>query len=243
MTIPPFLLVLFLAHILGDFYFYFDRMAKMKKTFHKWLLAHGAVYEIFIALSILAFVLLGGVVPSWDLLWIFLLVSVSHIVIDFMKVKNVLKISKWSFTIDQAAHFGFMLLAWLLWGKELSIEGYIYDYARYITIVLGLLIIIRPIGLLVESGDIWKFTTNNEGNPEQANASRMIGYLERLIVYFLLLNGEYGAIGLVIAAKSIARFPEISNKESYLQANYYIIGTFLSLTAVFAITVFLGLTP
>ena len=48
----------------------------------------------------------------------------------------------------------------------------------------------------------------------------IIGYLERMVMMVLLLLGEYAAIGLVIAAKSIARF------NSNVKAEFYIIGTF-----------------
>ena len=249
MNIPLFLLVLFVGHILGDFYFQSGNMASKKKSKIKWLFAHGAVYSGCIASALLALILFGGVAPSVDFLWIFILASASHIAVDFFKRNAAWENSKWSFAADQAAHLGFLLLAWILWGREIAVGCYIYDYAQHIAIALGLMIIVLPIGLLIESGIIWAFPEAVSGEPQkndlpQRNASRMIGYLERIIVYFLLLNGEYSAIALVIAAKSIARFPEINNDESFLQANYYIIGTFLSFAAVFAVTVLLGLiTP
>lgn len=55
---------------------------------------------------------------------------------------------------------------------------------------------------------------------------RVIGFLERLIVYTLVVAGEYGAMGWVIAAKGLARF---KNLEDRTFAEYFLIGTMLSL--------------
>ncbi len=60
---------------------------------------------------------------------------------------------------------------------------------------------------------------------------RTVGYLERLLVYVLVLNGQWAALGLVVAAKSIARFPELKNQEF---ADYYLIGTLTSLLVAVA---------
>jgi len=57
------------------------------------------------------------------------------------------------------------------------------------------------------------------------------GYLERLLVYVLVLNGQWAALGLVVAAKSIARFPELKNQDF---SDYYLIGTLTSLVVAVA---------
>lgn len=55
-----------------------------------------------------------------------------------------------------------------------------------------------------------------------------IGLLERLIIFLLLVGGEAGAAGLVVAAKAILRFPEITGDEPHLDAEYVLIGSLLS---------------
>jgi hypothetical protein len=57
------------------------------------------------------------------------------------------------------------------------------------------------------------------------NAGRWIGWLERTLLYGLILAGAPDAAAIVIAAKSVARFPAFS-QESF--AEYYLIGTLLS---------------
>ncbi len=59
----------------------------------------------------------------------------------------------------------------------------------------------------------------------------MIGRLERALALTLLLYGQWGALGLVLAAKSIARFKEL---ESQSFSDYYLIGTLWSILVAVA---------
>lgn len=63
-------------------------------------------------------------------------------------------------------------------------------------------------------------------NDNSARLSTIIGYLERALVFVLLLEGYAGALGWLFAAKSIARFRELENR--YF-TEYYLIGTFASI--------------
>lgn len=61
---------------------------------------------------------------------------------------------------------------------------------------------------------------------------RTIGALERALALTLILLGEYGAVGWIIAAKSLARFKALEDREF---AEYFLIGTLASfLLAVLA---------
>ncbi|MDZ7373960.1 MAG: hypothetical protein ONB23_08300 [candidate division KSB1 bacterium] len=60
---------------------------------------------------------------------------------------------------------------------------------------------------------------------------RLIGWLERFLITTFVLMGEPTAIAVVLAAKGILRFPEISGRPGEQQrvvAEYVIIGTLLS---------------
>ena len=54
---------------------------------------------------------------------------------------------------------------------------------------------------------------------------RAIGALERGLAFTLVLLGEYGAVGWIIAAKSLARFKALEDREF---AAYFLIGTLAS---------------
>ena len=127
--------------------------------------------------------------------------------------------------------------------KEIFTFELAYLQKSVILVVLGLLCILRPVGVLIEQGDVWDFSRNkNPPDESQKGAGKMIGYLERIVIYFLLLVGQYAAIAFVITAKSVARFPEIGKDgQGRMLAEYYLIGTLLSMISVFTITLLLGL--
>lgn len=67
------------------------------------------------------------------------------------------------------------------------------------------------------------------GAPHDAGTGRagaLVGVLERLLVIAMILMEQWAVIGFVIAAKSIARFDELKDKDF---TDYYLAGTFGSL--------------
>jgi len=58
-------------------------------------------------------------------------------------------------------------------------------------------------------------------------AGKIIGVFERAIIVPLIFVGAYEAVGLVLAAKSIARFEQLKDRKF---AEYYLVGTLASLS-------------
>ncbi|NLG25407.1 MAG: hypothetical protein GX558_08620 [Clostridiales bacterium] len=80
------------------------------------------------------------------------------------------------------------------------------------------------------------------GAPAQppVNAGAVIGILERLVVLTLALIGQYGVIGFVLTAKSVARFKEFEDRDF---AERYIIGTLTSVGVAIALAAIAALLP
>lgn len=57
------------------------------------------------------------------------------------------------------------------------------------------------------------------------NRGRVIGLLERVLLYSFILQGQYGAIGFVMTAKAFTRFKALDDRSF---AEYVLIGTLLS---------------
>jgi hypothetical protein len=57
------------------------------------------------------------------------------------------------------------------------------------------------------------------------NRGRVIGMLERILLYGFVLQGQYGAIGFILAAKAFTRFKALDDRPF---AEYVLIGTLLS---------------
>lgn len=74
-----------------------------------------------------------------------------------------------------------------------------------------------------------------EGERADVGTGRWIGILERLLIYTLVLAGEPGAAGLVVAAKTLLRFPEISGEHARLDPEYVIVGSLASWLAAFVV--------
>jgi len=65
----------------------------------------------------------------------------------------------------------------------------------------------------------------------QGRAGALVGVLERLLVIAMILMDQWAVIGFAIAAKSIARFDELKDKDF---TDYYLAGTFGSLLVAVA---------
>lgn len=76
-------------------------------------------------------------------------------------------------------------------------------------------------------------------------AGRWIGVLERLLIFVLVLGDEAGAAALVVAAKAILRYPEITGETPHIQPEYVLIGSLaswlLAMTAGVGARIVLGL--
>jgi hypothetical protein len=70
----------------------------------------------------------------------------------------------------------------------------------------------------------------------EAGRGRIIGILERSIVFVLIIRGNISAVGLILAAKAIARFKDLDKRDF---AEYVLIGTLLSISLAIAVAFFL----
>jgi hypothetical protein len=78
-----------------------------------------------------------------------------------------------------------------------------------------------------------------EDNSEDSleSAGKYIGILERLFVFGFILLNQWSAIGLLIAAKSVFRFGDLSRAKDRKLTEYILIGTLIS----FGLAIFIGL--
>ena len=70
----------------------------------------------------------------------------------------------------------------------------------------------------------------------EVGRGRIIGILERSIVFVLVVGGTISAVGLILAAKAIARFKDLDKRDF---AEYVLIGTLLSISLAIAVALFL----
>lgn len=79
--------------------------------------------------------------------------------------------------------------------------------------------------------------------PAPLKGGRLIGPLERLFLFALALAGQFTAIGAIVAAKGIVRFPELSRDNSRgSNAELFLVGSFTSWALVLVAVLYAGLS-
>ena len=107
------------------------------------------------------------------------------------------------------------------------------EFDNIILYCLLFLILLNPTAVFIKKLFSFLFDESKEETLENNNAGSTIGKLERVITAILLLCNQYGVIGLVLTAKSIARFKQLEEKDF---AEKYLIGTLMSLLASLSVT-------
>ncbi|MFT4280753.1 hypothetical protein [Microbacterium sp.] len=94
--------------------------------------------------------------------------------------------------------------------------------------------VVGAVAFLSESGNVVVRASLRDAALPDADGitlkgGRLIGPLERLLVFSLTLTGAFTLLAAVLAAKGIVRFPEISRDSgSGLRAEYFLIGSLVS---------------
>ena len=105
----------------------------------------------------------------------------------------------------------------------------------FVSWLTALLLIYKPAKIVISKILFhYKAEDKEEVRKKDNNAGRFIGTVERLIILILISMNQYSAIGLVLTAKSIARYDKIAKEPDF--AEYYLLGTLLSTVAVILIS-------
>lgn len=228
-------IILLFAHILGDFYFQTQKFADQKEKSLRKVLQHSIFYT-----SACLFVIIPVINKPLFIAAAFM--SLTHLGIDtlkylWLKRAKTDKGTKATYIADQIAHLFFMFTAALFVAvrcdslkvlprinKILTIIG--IDKLQTLSLLLLILLIWKPANITIKKIlSSYKPREDSESRPV-SNAGSFIGLLERIIIVIFLSIGQYSAIGLVLTAKSIARYNKISEDKEF--AEYYLLGTLLS---------------
>jgi hypothetical protein len=231
------LICLLTAHFLADFIFQSDADASRKK-------------RIFILLKHAFIVAASGYLfcGIWDLWQIPLVILLTHGLMDYIKV-TLKKETAYSFILDQAAHLAVITVIVIIIASTKIIpiskpstfwvELLGKNFLEFLILVSGLAVSIKAGGILIGlavkplTDELHKDQERKKTDEAAAskgfeNGGKIIGYLERSLIFLLILTGQPGGIGFLITAKSILRFGEIKDRQNRLEAEYIIIGTLMS---------------
>ena len=236
------LLAIFLGHLLADFVFQTQRLVDEKRA-GKWsgYFLHGLIHYLS-ALVLVGFFLKASALSVKTYIVLLLLAAV-HLLIDFAKMRltasSRLRDGSLAYVADQFAHFlTVVFAAWILVPGVAFNQLFSPISSFRAAETKWLAVPIVYVAVMFGGGYLIRYLTRNlsEGlknhHPEKSteqlqNAGLYIGWLERFLVVTALLLQSPATVGLILTAKSIARYPEFKSERF---AEYFLIGTLLSIS-------------
>jgi hypothetical protein len=234
-------LSMYIGHLLADYVLQTHRLVEQKQRGKPAAYAiHGLIH--YLAVAIVLGIFLRGYFFSGRMYFVILALTIVHLLIDFARMKLAKKRppfnGTWAYITDQVFHFlTVFFAAWLLtpgarFADLAAWLGRLRDApTKYLSIPVVYIIVIFGGGYLI------RFLTRSqaaevEGPADKSgsmqNAGMYIGWLERFLVVTALLLQSPAMVGLILTAKSIARYSEIQSEKRFVE--YFLIGTLLSIS-------------
>lgn len=226
-----------LMHLLGDFIFQPSKLSREKENRYRFVVLHALIYSLPFLASLFFFALPGAWRPH------IILLCVLHLIVDTMKYRvqksrrekreNNMPEGPALYLIDQTVHFAILAVMALNapktgaspeapWVNNLLFAAD-WDGRMFLAWACIVVAVWKPANITVKQV-IGPYKPDEPGGAKK-NAGALIGTLERLIMALFLGMGQYAAIGLVLTAKTVARFDMLKDKQF---SEYYLLGTLLS---------------
>jgi hypothetical protein len=236
------ILAIYQAHLLTDFLFQTQHLVERKR--HRKFAAyakHGIIHYLC-AVALTGFLIRGSIL-SLRTHAVILGLTLVHLAIDFAKMEFARRHSSFdgpaAYLSDQLLHLVTVILAACLIAPGVRFA----DILAWGTFVRNLpnkflAVPVVYVAVMFGGGYLIRFLTRSlaEGlkshAPEKTtdqlqNAGLYIGWLERFLVVTTMLLHSPATVGLMLTAKSIARYPEFKSERF---AEYFLIGTLLSIS-------------
>lgn len=231
------LLALVIAHLLGDFVLQRNAVIEGKRK-GRWpaLIEHGAWHLASLVVAWLLFAPAG--IAVLHVAVAFGAIVTLHLLTDLASYRLPVERPLLAFVLDQLLHLLVLVAAawwlsgrpdWLsamapAWDEVSSGLGWLLAAYLIVVVVFGWVNRLALQSLLPESDD---------QELGLARAGLYIGWLERFLMFSAVLIGAWSVLGLVLAAKSVFRFDSIRHQREH--AEYFVIGTLLSVSEVVAV--------
>jgi len=228
MTVCQLILLLLMAHMVADFLLQSKKWCKEKEK-HVITKQH-ILHAVIVSITAYGFSLdkCFGISA--------LIIGFLHFVIDALKSYFVQKQEDQKallFFVDQLLHILVLcIVSWLYLRFYVPERWFNVPISLYgMAIISAFLFCAKPANVVIKNVfSLLHLTispadsTDKSTVPEKdlENAGKVIGIMERFMALALVLSGQYAAVGLIIAAKSILRFNNTQKNE------YILVGTLLS---------------
>ncbi|MFW6154191.1 MAG: DUF3307 domain-containing protein [Planctomycetota bacterium] len=236
-----FFIPLLFAQVVGDFVLQTDAVARAKRERKTLALLYHTV-----AHAVGAYVMLG-LPRAWP---VAVLLAAAHGLQDSLKERFLSRARPAEaapggrgtiFAVDQGLHLliAAVLAAWLAWreaGTPLwsALAG--DAFLRVLVVVTGLIVSVQVgkvlIGMLTApyAARVRRADPPGDDADTPNDIHVVIGQVERMLVYLLVVTGNMTAVGFVVAAKSVFRFGDIAKAGPRREAEYILVGSLMSFT-------------
>ncbi len=246
------LLAVYLGHLAADFVFQTRRLveAKLRGRPSAYLL-HGLIHYLS-AILLVGFFIPGSIISLRTHLVIAALALV-HLLIDSAKVqftaKRVIRDGAGTYVADQVVHLLTVVLAAWLISPGMTFKALAAPLqasrnlgTKFLAVPVIYLVVIFGGGYLIRflTRSLTESVRDEEfekAGEQLQNAGLYIGWLERFLILTALLVRSPAAVGLILTAKAITRYPEFKSTRF---AEYVLIGTLLSVSLAFVGAIFLA---
>lgn len=229
-------LALLLAHFLADFPLQTTWINKGKRGL-EWR-PIGLHLAAHLGMSILALWLFTGQpLFDWGTAFVLLLIVVGHGLLDMGKtllVRKYPQVDGWALFIgDQLAHVAIVIGAALTLPEvELNPSFLEQEWLAYrprlLAEALVIVVFVFPAGYLIRYllNPLAQHVQTEKGDQAGlANAGLILGFIERTLLILAFAAPSMTAVGLIVGAKSLVRFPAFKERAF---AEYFLIGTLIS---------------
>ncbi|MBS1576023.1 MAG: DUF3307 domain-containing protein [Bacteroidetes bacterium] len=215
------LIKLILSHLITDFILQSKSWVEERNKKH---FLSGKLYLHGFVTASFAWLMIG-----WQYWLVAIIIFVTHILIDVWKSYRPQTVPY--FLIDQFLHLIIIAGCWFYFFLEWSdlknswiqFNSNLYNWKM----ITAFIFLTTPSAVLI--GQLTRQWRDKMPDAENlANAGKWIGIVERIIILIFVLNSQFSAIGLLIAAKGIIRFNEKDRQE--IKTEYLVIGTLMSIS-------------
>jgi Protein of unknown function (DUF3307) len=211
---------LILSHLISDFILQPKSWVDDRTEKHY---ASGKLYLHGLVTALLAWIMIG-----WQYWLVAIVILITHTLIDGWKSYQ--KPTVLYFLTDQLLHLLVIVGCWYFsfinWqqAKEALIQ--LNQEPAFWKTITAFVFLTTPTGILI--GQFTSSWRNKIADAESlANAGKWIGIIERMVILIFVMQGQYSAIGLLVAAKGIIRFNERDRPE--IKTEYLVVGTLMSI--------------
>ena len=219
-------LKLLLAHLIGDFI-----LQPGKWVADKELKKHKSIRLYWHVL--LHFVLVMLFVWDFSFVWMAIAICVIHGLGDFLKLRfQNNKNRRLYFFLDQLLHVAVLIAAVIVW-QRIDVATWNIFTQAHLLLLTGFVFLSEPCSVIVKTFiSKWTDFTQVKSDALQTvslqNAGKIIGILERYLVFIFILTQHWEAVGFLITAKSVFRFSDLKQAQDRKLTEYILIGTLTS---------------